>query len=787
MDITNPISTQCHNHFHTINVKRDGYDNNEDWKWCLRISNDNSLGHFPRLHVTFSMIDFDLEQGFDNLFFTTQFDDEYDDYSEVWSGTWDTLHRFEPNTWYQNFWTTSSKPNSFAEFCLRLQSDESNTGKGFTGRFKITQEIGQWSEWSDCYTTCNLGNIANNACGVGVHSRVSLCPQSIIPPNTMDDKGRFDWSNGTHSCINKYSNYPLNKYCIVRDCNDIDNEKYAPDKVKQQHKSAGDWDGWRDYIYNGVSRIDPIYPDPFQIHPNVINDVIYIDQLKENLQSEIDKIYSRYPKKSQELFPKILLYQYPIHFDKLGVRLLSSLILGRVFTFVTTGSSNTAGHDNVFMSSYPMQLQSLMQVIWNKYAIYGGAFRVRNQAIGGHLGTHKQGPCINAIIGTYDKNIDMVAWESFMNDGSRIPPEFEEIWVRNILNTYGVENEHSQPFMTCISTADTDQAGCKLTGRYVMNSFIANYYNATGVGNFYGQHVCRVDAICEPHEDPETGHNTTKGCFKDDAFEACRAPHVSWHPSPHRHRVMAETFAVNFMLATINAIDRLYDKINNILSKSKHTPNYELACLLEDYLGEIHDEYGVISTVDNNHAVFQRPLNEPKTKCKEKDICHDKMWCAISFWPTPKHNQLHRYFVDNDGFYNNDTIDLPVHPLIMRNGGRESIDHKAQWDVDRHRVGSYLEIKVKVPKRYIMIVYPQGTSKVHTAIFLDAFEITVDGEIKKCDNVPYGGGEWEAQFCLLDVEKPGKYSLKLTLVNDTNDLVDRNKYKFYSIDEIVGV
>ena len=791
LDIDQDIPTQCHvKHFHSIAISRDGYENDEDWKWCLRISNDNSMQEFPKLHVTFSLIDFDLEQGFDNLFLTTQFNDDYDDYAETWTGTWESLHKFEPNTWYQNYWITSSEPDSFSEFCLRLQSDESMPGKGFNAKFTITREIGDWDEWSECTAHSNTPGIANGACGIGVQSRVASCPDYIKAPKTADEYGRFDWSNGTHSCINKYSNYPLSKYCIVANCADIDNDKVAPEGVIQKHQQSGDWDTKvRDYIYNGKSRIDPQFADPFHVYPNIETDTIDLDGLKKNLQTEVDTILARYPEKSRDIFPDVMQYQYSIHFEKLGDRLLSSLILGKVFTFVTTGSSNTAGHDNVFMSAYPMQLQSLMQVIWNKYAITGGAFRVRDQAIGGHLGTQKQGPCLSAIVGTYDKNIDMISWESFMNDGSHVPPEIEEIWLRNALLTYGVDNEHSQPFITCVSTSDREQGGCRLTGRYVMNSFIKHYYNSTGVANYFGQAVCNKGQICTPEED-ENGKPTTKYCFEDDAYAACRAPAVSWHPSPHRHRVMAEAFAVNFLNSAIQAIDRLGDKINGITSKSNGKPNYELACLMEDYLGEIWDEAGIVSTVDKNHAAFRRPVVEPQTQCGNDGLCENAMWCAISFWPSPKHNQLHRYFVDNDGFKNDDTIDLPVDPLIMRKGGRAPIDHKAQWLVDATAVGSYLEIRVKVPKQYIMIIYPQGTSKIATKNYLGAFEMTVDGIKKECVDpaiYPNGvGNRGDKSFCLLDVEKPGKYSLKLTLITDSNPLLQQPQ-KTYAIDEIAGI
>eukprot|EP01083_Nonionella_stella_P097232 273279_1 len=762
LDIQHEIPTKCRTkHMESIKVHRDGYNNNEDWKYCLRISNDDTLLKYPILHITFSIIDFDLERGFDNLFFTTQFNEIYDDYAEVWTGNWSTLHRFEPNTWYQNFWMTSAEPNAFAEFCLRLQSDESNVGKGFVGEFSITREIGTWGEWSTCHAHSARSNLGNGACGVGVHSRMSQCPSEIQLQQKKPANSRFDWSNGTHSCINQFSNYPVNKYCIVADCGTIDNLKENPDMDETTAK----------YIFNGASRIDPQYADPFKITMNVGRKGrdLNLYKLKEDLQSEIDAILSRYSLPSQALFAEVLDYKWPIQFDKLGVRLLSSLALGRVFTFVTTGSSNTAGHDNLFMSAYPMQLQSLMQVIWNKYSVYGGAFRVRNQAVGGHLGTVKQGPCISALIGTYDKRVDMVSWESFMNDGSHIVPLYEEIWLRNILSTYNVT--HSQPFITCISTGEGTQAGCTVSGRFVFNSFMRYYYRNTGVANYFGQHVCQSSSICAADGEDELDENGEAiPCWDRAVNEACRASHISWHPSPHRHRVMAETFAVNFMRSAINAIDRLYDSMQNIETLS----SYELACLLEQNQNQNDTQS------DANHAVFERPITEVHTDCGE--LCRNAMWCAISFWPTPKHNQLHRYFVDNNGWFNNDTIDLPVDPLIMRNGGRAPIDHKAQWSVDKAKMGASLEMMVKVPLRYIMIVYPQGTSRTKIKTYFEAFDLIVDGQTKECEAAPYD--KEITSFCLLDCGKPGKYKLNIKLVR-TNDAL--NTLKQYSIDEIAGI
>ena len=364
-----------------------------------------------------------------------------------------------------------------------------------------------------------------------------------------------------------------------------------------------------------------------------------------------------------------------------------------------------------------------------------------------------------------------------MNDGSGIEPEYEEIWLRNILNTYGEgDHRHSQPFITCVSTAVKKQAGCSLTGRFVMNSFIGKYYNATGVGNYYGQYVCNKKDICGE----EKGSSADDiPCYDRKGNEACAAPNVGWHPSPHRHRVMAETFAVSFLNAVIEAIDGILRTSGNIQA----VPSYGLACLLEDYLSDIEGENkGELS--QSPSAAFERPLVEPQTACGA--TCKNAMWCAISFWPAPKHNQLHRFFVGNDGFYNNDTIDTPVDPLIMRNGGRAPVDHKAQWTVDRKRVGAYLEIKVTVPTRYNMILYPQGiVEKIAIAQYYSAFEFRVDGKKRSCTNTTYDHHA-KPEFCMLNCKKPGKYTLKMTLVSDENPYVD-DTYTMYAIDEIAGI
>ncbi len=67
----------------------------------------------------------------------------------------------------------------------------------------------------------------------------------------------------------------------------------------------------------------------------------------------------------------------------LGARLTHSLLIGRVFTMIFTGSSNTAGHDNQFASTYPIQLQSRLRKLWLNIGSDGAGINIRNVAVGG--------------------------------------------------------------------------------------------------------------------------------------------------------------------------------------------------------------------------------------------------------------------------------------------------------------------------------------------------------------------------------------------------------------------
>eukprot|EP01083_Nonionella_stella_P226557 804482_1 len=96
---------------------------------------------------------------------------------------------------------------------------------------------------------------------------------------------------------------------------------------------------------------------------------------------------------------------------RLGIKLARSLILGDTFHISFTGSSNTAGHDNLFMSTYPMQLQSIMRPLWKLIGYKGASFIVSDDAIGGAIGSDQMTWCIPAISGGNAEKIDVIFWE----------------------------------------------------------------------------------------------------------------------------------------------------------------------------------------------------------------------------------------------------------------------------------------------------------------------------------------------------------------------------------------
>ncbi len=149
--------------------------------------------------------------------------------------------------------------------------------------------------------------------------------------------------------------------------------------------------GWANHtsFYNGVGTLDATYPDLIRIYtanpttPNKFRRIknakkyllsnkiyqsgypIYNINEKSNYKFDFNKILKELRNKKSEILSEhidekvltipVLNIKYIDQTMKwLGARLTHSLLIGRVFTMIFTGSSNTAGHDNQFASTYPI-------------------------------------------------------------------------------------------------------------------------------------------------------------------------------------------------------------------------------------------------------------------------------------------------------------------------------------------------------------------------------------------------------------------------------------------------
>ena len=151
--------------------------------------------------------------------------------------------------------------------------------------------------------------------------------------------------------------------------------------------------GWRNVsrYYNGRNRLDPIFADPFRLYvsENEHRPFEYMPQTINRLKKEIAAKMKSITDEHEH--PNVLRFaiQDPEHKKKtaeyVGARVLDSLLIGRPFIVDMTGDSVASGHDNMFMSTFSMQLQSRLREFWIDHGVKGSTFQVRNIAEGGGL------------------------------------------------------------------------------------------------------------------------------------------------------------------------------------------------------------------------------------------------------------------------------------------------------------------------------------------------------------------------------------------------------------------
>ncbi|ETO29190.1 hypothetical protein RFI_07938 [Reticulomyxa filosa] len=448
------------------------YGNNERHTWCFHwhfVASKRDWNFPLVIDIEFTFMD--LEKGFDRILLR-HFNDTFEDTLQSYTGSalLNTLH----------YWI---EPQTKKSICIEFVSDESVVGTGFiafvTTRLDMcmykhhyeddtniddsilpysenpffvntSENQRQWNKpvHSDrhCFTRNEVGSswergpFFDGKCGVGVYqydrSEVFLRNVSsvsgVIESGIVNCSLETNVSTGPDENINNHEN------------------KQLPTSIRY---------GWAaiNKTFNGVLRIDPYYPNVFAVYKSSQLSFA-LDHIESSLKNTLQTLIA------EQADEKVLSYSVLKHayFDQstefLAARLLHSLLIGRKFVMAFTGSSNTAGHDNMFLSTYAIQLQSRLAHLWTQIGVKGAAFsvfkiclfalyvfkfiisfKVRNIGIGGPTRTTIQA-WINHVISsetvTYPLNdrgdsIDILTWESFMNDAGKPPIEFLEMHLRH--------------------------------------------------------------------------------------------------------------------------------------------------------------------------------------------------------------------------------------------------------------------------------------------------------------------------------------------------------------------
>ncbi|ETO22013.1 hypothetical protein RFI_15189 [Reticulomyxa filosa] len=594
------------------------------------------------VRTTLQFHNFDMESGFD---FVRVFVNSKEE--QFLTGTFAESPRLD-----KYFTAKDIEDNSNSiEVCLNVITDESITGKGFESTFRIEYQNPQRVEWhSDfsepCHTAQPNGRNPSRwdgTCGVGVQRRViSQCYSANISSANLNPAAKLPqvFYGMKEQAIQLEQGYCNKgdvdaKYCIKADCEHA-NTKKAPEKANH---------------FNGVGRIDPTYPDPFAV-------ILFEYDHKRSAE--------RHPRTGKR-HPDNRLFTYSVTdwgngFEesklRLGVKMARSLLLGDSFTVAFSGSSNTAGHDNMFLSSYPMQLQSLLRPLWVRIGYKGAAFVVKNHAIGGSLGTSQISSCLPEIVGD---DADVVFWEEIMNDGGRPPPKAIENHIRNAITL------KRRPVWHAILAGS--YSGDPSTFRKVqLNSAykeLAEYYTKVGAGivEFF----------------PSNGINPL---VSQDNKYSPDLLYVTWHPGPRGHRYYAQIIAHFYLTSLLSVLKTIQPAIQNMKTT---VPTLEMHDLLQDIPAD---------------SIL------PSGKyCGKVCTSAKRRWCISGMFPSDSSHFLRWYAESTPLLWPWQSIASNAQSLANMDGGQAAID--AKYGFLGNGRSQTLKIKIKTSdKKYVMIHRP---------------------------------------------------------------------------------
>ena len=580
------------------------YDNNVLTWYCYLIEIQSDLFSFGDINdgggsfkVNLTFYDINLEIGFDyvQVYINSQLIDTVSGIGYNWQGD---EYEIKPQFIYYLDDKYIEQNGNTLEVCMKIVTDSNIIKDGFKSIINIDYDdpmITKWTDWTQCKThqpvvdsrgTKNRKHW-NGDCGVGITSKkVEQCIEEEEEEEVVvsDDNAQIINNNDRAPC-NLGEN--ITEWCIYKNCYDFPMEVSDPD-----HPG-------RATLFNGHGRIDPDFPNPYIIQRST-QETFNISYIINELSTVREEIISRYPGDGEKILGAAIINHY--YFDesklRLGIRLARSLLLGDTFTVYTTGSSNTAGHENMFMSTYSMQFQSIMRPIWKRIGYKGAAFIVKNHAEGGSVSTMNLGFCIPSLIGD---DADVVFWESQMNDHGSTVSHAEEIHFRNAITL---------PRRPMYHVMHAGKNGPNHNGQYVeqyddelseqdkKNGKTAAFKNEN---NCYGW-ICGDDKsknknydhglLSSPYTEYGSGLtmffptngisqiNTTK-------YEQFRTGqlYVSWHPGPAGHRVYAEILAYHYLTCAIETFIDIKDLIDELTPSNIDTiqkPIEEMLEILED-------------------------------------------------------------------------------------------------------------------------------------------------------------------------------------------------------------
>jgi len=586
-----------------------------------------------------------------------------------------------------NFFT---EKDGYSRLCFFFHSDESRTDDGFSAELTIAEDPRKLSQWGKCYRN-DIATLKNQPfysgqCGIGSHQRKVQCPVDANCPAVDVD-------------------YCLDIPCGNRTVSDIPQLDGSEIPLK--------------YAYDGTGRWDPTFPDVFSNYHST-NRKIDIDALLKLIADFRASFANHFTRKGLEYG------YYPTSQEQkeTGKRLIRSLLLGDTFKAVFTGSSRTSGAYNMFASSYPIQLQSLMRPFWVENGYDGAAFQSVNAAMDTEIGTEMHGPAIRALAG---ERADIVFWENEEEDSTfeRIPENYMYLLEQSLRNTLRLESRPVWAYVTlnhCDGIVNPSSCPCK-------GSDLKDPKLLRKVRSAYRS---RREDIHMWFFEPFNG--ASMECDKE-GFQYLK---TNGNPSPRGHRVIAEVIGYAFMTGAHRWLMKHAEELKAALGAST-IPTEALIKLFQSDKPDLPEaSFPVTGLSDSSFSLTSYHVSSDRSL--DLFVNH-----AETTWK----------WVDNSAiFYKDQRLDLDF-------GGQAPIDQKGSWVSMGHK--SRLTFSIKVLPGASKILVCNGTRDPHKC---DDLSITINGKQQtvytareKMRSIIFHG-------CFIDKIAPAKYDVVITSKTD---------------------